>query len=107
MEQLIIKRSEWGRGDTGGELWNPEDQCGCALGHYFLLHGAAKDDLAKNSLPLQFLKVSGLRLPFIAPPAWLSTITVTNDDPIFTEEDREDRLMHEFAQQDIALSFID
>jgi hypothetical protein len=126
MEEFVIDRSKWlrGEGSEDSVLLREEDGKMCCLGQYCLFKGLAPSSLQGNRTAENI--VNHRRRGYKLVPAWLVALHLnptlpdkmkaselalklmrTNDDAVIKDADREATLTILFAEAGIHVTFID
>lgn len=125
IQEFVVKRSGWVRGNIGGYSSLLNDQHNkCCLGFLALACGAEKEDIRDKSYwglvpklkkhPIYSFLVESDRFPgsfpgsFYGKETYLGKAIVSiNDDSEITESDREAKLTELFAEMNIKVIFED
>lgn len=116
MMKLIIKRSEWLRGEGAdvSRLYRSSDGKMCCLGFLGLFCGGSREDMQGKGSPAivrninwpDALSSKGGGLLPIESTACLNLMNA-NDTQFLTNEAREQKLTEQFAAIDIQVEFVD
>jgi hypothetical protein len=109
MEKVTIDRKKWLRGDAKYScLWSKEVNAGCCLGHVCIqLFGKTIDQIDLKNMPICVLNRATVLTvgPHIINSSFAIEAAQINDDPDISDEERENRLIKLFQQNNIQLSF--
>lgn len=114
ISELVIKRSEWGQ----GALRRLDNGKMCCLGFLSKACGVPDSELFEHGCILAYpryewidkygLNAWAARLPWALPPSTLAGLAAEiNDSDVYTIAEKEEKLTKLFAENGIALTFVD
>jgi hypothetical protein len=122
VKSFTVKRSDWGRGNTGlnSVLYNTDNGKLCCLGFYALSCGLRKQDIKDASSPSYLVNntyklwETKLVRDTTINPRYLNSVDVfacenlmrTNDSELLSDKQRETQLTKQFAKLGIKVKFI-